>query len=340
MAERRDWIVYPWQVDAQVARWQHEHPDLLRVDSVRQYTNHRVYSLTITKSVTTTNDKPHLLVIVPHAHEPAGTAGAMNFINQLLNGKHLDGTGSTLVRDRILEEAVVTFVPDGNPYGRCRAPEPWWDGSRYTNREFINMVFGMSEVKPSVTTKPPWERFKRVSSFDTADGSPARVGLVFEQVSDTAFVEPFRFDPRASMCKILERLLESQNVDMVLNVHQTEFEDAPDVNCKAVLPGVQDELPEDLQETNRRWAEALHETWSTVGGRPLPSFQTGFAYLDRENSLHSQLVKSPLRERLTRENAFMTLEIQNNNPATPADQQLLLVDSAIWRSVEYLLEGS
>ena len=31
--ERRDWWVYPWQVDAKVAEWQRRFPQLLRVDA-------------------------------------------------------------------------------------------------------------------------------------------------------------------------------------------------------------------------------------------------------------------------------------------------------------------
>ncbi len=39
---------------------------------------------------------------MPHAHEPAGTVGCMNFVSQLLTGKHLDGCPSTLVQSPVI----------------------------------------------------------------------------------------------------------------------------------------------------------------------------------------------------------------------------------------------
>jgi len=140
--DRRDWICYPHQVDAKVAEWQERFPHLLQAEAMEQYTRHKVWALTVTDRNVPDEGKRKLIAFVPHAHEPAGTVGCMNAVCQLLTGKHLDGCPSTLVRDVLLERTVLTFIPDGNPYGRSRAPEPYWEGQRYSNTDFLHLVFG------------------------------------------------------------------------------------------------------------------------------------------------------------------------------------------------------
>jgi len=46
----------------------------------------------------------------------------MDYMNQLLDGKHLDGRASDLDREKILQMSVLTFMPDGNPGGRAHDP--------------------------------------------------------------------------------------------------------------------------------------------------------------------------------------------------------------------------
>ncbi len=337
--ERRDWLVYPWQVDAQVAQWEREFPRLLDVAFVKQYTQHKVYALTVTNRNVPEEGKRKHLFYVPHAHEPAGTAGCMNFIQQLLTGHHLDGTPSTLLREPILQRAVLTFMPDANPFGRARCPEPYWEGRRYNNREFINMVFGIGELYSDEAKKPRWERFKRVAAFSMAEQVPTRLGLVYEQVSEQAYVEPGRYDERASLVKLIQQLRSQYAYDQILSIHQTEFEGREE-DCEAILPEIQATLPGARQSYNRQWAEALNEAWAGVGGQPRRELRQGLlnTWSDRLQ-LHPRM-KSSLFEELQRAVPLLTLEIRNNHPETPAEQQLLLMDTAIWRSVEYLLNGA
>ena len=334
--EPRDWIVYPWQVDGQVAQWATHFPHLLDVTLVKQYTQHKVYALTVTdKNVAAETKRKHLFY-VPHAHEPAGTAGCLNFIEQLLTGHHLDGTPSTLLREPILQGALLTFIPDANPFGRSRCPEPFWEGRRYNNREFINMVFGMGELYAADPAKPRWERFKRVQSFSTAEHAPARLGLVYEQVGEHEYVEPGRYDERASLVKLLQPLQTQHGYDQILTLHQTEFE-GRDEECEAILPEIQSTLSEARQAYNRQWAEALTEAWAGVGGRPRTALRDGlFNDWSDQLQLHRRMKPGLLAE-LQQAAPFLTLEIRNNHPQTPAEQQLLLMDTAIWRSVELLL---
>lgn len=336
--ERRDWIVYPWQVDAQVAEWQARYPALLDVTFVRQYTQHKVYALTVTDSSIPPDQKRKHLFYVPHAHEPAGTAGCMNFISQLLSGHHVDGTPSTLVREPVLQRAVLTFIPDANPFGRARCPEPFWDGSRYNNREFINMVFGMGDHSSVDPCKPQWERFKRVDAFSTAGGVPTRLGLVYEQVDDAQYVEPGRYNERASLVQLIGQLRASYTYDQMLSIHQTEFE-GRDEDCEAILPDLQPQLSPERQAYNRQWAELLNEAWSRVGGRPRTELRTGLFRSATDRLQLHQRMRSGFFEELQREAALLTLEVRNNHPETSAEQQLLLMDTALWRSVEYLLNA-
>ena len=337
--ERRDWLVYPWQVDARVARWLERHPDTVRAEWLEQYTRHKVWSVAVSDWSAPAEAKRTILFCVPHAHEPAGTAGCMNAIEQLVSGRHLDGAPSTLDRERILQAAVLLFIPDGNPYGRSRCPEPVWEGRRYNNREFINMVFGIGALYSTEPAKPRWETFKRVSAFSVREEAPARIGLAYEQVDEYDYVEPGRGDDRATLARAIRRLGERYALDHVLALHQTEFEGREGYNCMAMLPGIQAELPEPLQRADTSWAEALNTAWRRAGGSPTP-IDRGIA--DRPPAgagLHRRGMGGVWHE-LQAAGPYLVAEIQNNSPLTPAEDQLLLMDTAIWASVAHLLDDA
>jgi len=332
--ERAEWLAYPWQVDVQVRAWLERYPQLVQHQEVEQYTRHKVHAITITDGATPPAEKKMALFFVPHAHEPAGTAACMNAIQQLLTGHHLDGAPSTLQREAILRQVALTFIPDGNPYGRARCPEPWWDGRRYNNREFINMVFGIGDLHSQDTEKPRWETFKRVGYFRADEAAPARIGLVYEQIGPWEFIEPNRGDARGALARLVAQLAGAARYDLTLNLHQTEFEGYPDgQNCMVMLPALQGELPPDLQQRNQALAEAIMGAWRGVGGRPTPVRPPGGGGGWR---LHAQAQSVPWAN-LMRAGAMLTLEIHNNNPQTPAEQQLLLYDAAIWAAVGALL---
>ena len=323
--ELGDWIAYPHQVDAKVADWQARFPGLLDVDLLYQYTRHKVYALTVTDKRVPDQAKRKHLFFVPHAHEPAGTVGCMNFVSQLLTGKHLDGCPSTVDRESILRETLLTFIPDGNPYGRTRSPEPFWEGAHFNNTEFMSLVFGIDTLY--------WENFKRVARWSAKEDVPARLGIVYEQVNEYDYVEPNRGDEDASLVKLVAKLRERYIYDQVLNLHQTELEHCVQgENCFAILPALQDELSKEHQEYNLQWARELAEAWASVGGKPLPLREPG----GRKSALHRQSPVVPWAD-LQRRCPTLTVEIQNNSPNTPHEKQLLLMDTAIWRSVERLM---
>jgi hypothetical protein len=95
----------------------------------RQWTGHQVLAI----SVGNPDADARLLVTVPHAHEPAGTAACVDVLCQLITGTHLDGTKADLPVETINQRLFITFVPDSNPQGRSRSPERVWDGIRYDN---------------------------------------------------------------------------------------------------------------------------------------------------------------------------------------------------------------
>jgi hypothetical protein len=323
--ELRDWVAYPHQVDAKVAAWQQRFPEYVEVEPLRQYTRHKVHGITVTDKRVPPEGKRCHLFFVPHAHEPAGTVACMSFINQLLTGKHLDGCPSTLLRETILRRTVLTFIPDGNPYGRARSPEPYWEGQHFTNEEFMGLVFGTDALY--------WTRFKRVARWSTREEVPARLGLVYEQINEDEYVEPNRGDPSASLVRLVGRLRETWTYDQVLSLHQTEFEGYEEgENCMIILPERQPELSEERQAYNLQWAQELIEGWAEVGGRPIP-LREGRG---RGSRVHRQ---SPVIawDDLQQAAPMLTVEIQNNSPQTPHERQLLLMEVALWRSVERLL---
>jgi hypothetical protein len=99
-----------------------------------------------------------------------------------------------------------------------------------------------------------------------------------------------------------------------------------------ILPALQHELDSDRQACNLAWSEALNVAWREVGGRPTPVRGDG----PSRGKVQRQSDTVPWAG-LQRAGAYLTIEIQNNSPATPAEQQLLLFDTVIWRSIAYLL---
>jgi hypothetical protein len=324
--ELRDWIAYPHQVDAKVAAWQTRFPQYLEVDTMVQYTRHKVYALTVTDRSLAAAPKRKLLCFVPHAHEPAGTVACLNFISQLLTGKHLDGCPSTLMRAAILERTLLVFIPDGNPYGRARSPEPFWEGKHFDNTEFMHLVFGIDTLS--------WETFKRVARWSVEEDPPAYLGIVYEPINEYEYVEPNRGDEAASLVKLVRQLEASYTFDQVLNLHQTEFEGYVDEeNCFAMLPALQAELPPEQQAYNLQWAQSLTDAWTRVdGGRPAPVRGGGLP----GGAIHRQSPVAPWSD-LQRQSPMLTIEIQNNSPHTLHELQLLLMETAISHSIERLM---
>jgi len=131
----RSWLARPSQTEPRILEWADRFGELVRLRTLKTFSGHTAYAVTVTDAQAR-GEKRGLLVAQPHAHEPAATAGMMNFMCQMLSGVGLDGEPAPFDRRRFLREIEVTFLPDGNPFGRSRAPEDFWDGRDASGQRF------------------------------------------------------------------------------------------------------------------------------------------------------------------------------------------------------------
>jgi hypothetical protein len=314
------WLAKPHQTEPRILEWAQEHPQWTQLDTVRPW-SHTVYAITVTDRRVPDEGKRKGLFAVPHGHEPAGTVACMNVLSQLLDGCELDGMPTTLDRETILRETLLTFIPDANPEGRSRSPEDWWDGSKYTNEEFLKFAFGVDTSTG--------ERFKRVDRWRTTEENVSLVGIAYERIDETTYVEPNR-DWGSSFFRLIHLLTARHRYDQFLDLHQTEFERSPH-NCVILLPVLWEELPAVIRATSQTWADEITEAWRQMeNAAPQPPRVLGYtgqqrAYLEQRWGA------------LYRTYPHLTVEVQNNNPRTPADLQRRLSETAIRVSIERLL---
>jgi hypothetical protein len=317
------WLAMPQQVEAQVARWERAFPHLLRVEYLTQYTGQRCFALTIGAAEEAPGRRPAAWFCVPHAHEPAGTAAIMDIIEQLLTGRDIAGRPATFDYRAARQRLCLTFNPDANPGGRAWAPCLWWDGSKYTNDEFWTWMRG---IDPE--TQGMW---KRVARWSLREEQPLRRGIVYEQVNEHEFVEPNR-DPGSSLVRLFRRLDGQYRFARSLHLHQTEFERS-DRNCMINLPVLQAELPEHLQAANVAWGQAIIEAWQGMGAAPVPE-PRGFPYQrDAKTTTWFRDCWGEAQHRAPE----LIVEVQNNSPRTPPEQQLALQQAAMRVTIEQML---
>jgi hypothetical protein len=244
----------------------------------------------------------------------------MNFIARLLTGSGLDGEPAKLDRRRILREAEVTFIPDGNPSGRAKAPVDFWDGSKYTNDAFLKIAFG---------TAAGGARFPRQGRWSLTDQQPATIGIVYEQISKSEFVEPNR-DRDSTYFKLLRAALDEGGAGRFLSLHQTEFEKSKH-NAMIILPFMQAELPQVIRACNERWGLAVIEAWRAAGAEPMPKPRP-LGYGEDQIRYFRACWSGIYRAVPT-----VTVEVQNNSPRTPPAMQRRLMEIAIQTTIELLL---
>jgi hypothetical protein len=312
-------LAKPSQTEPKILEWAERFGKLVRLRTLKTFSGHTAYAVTVTDSEAV-GEKQGLLVAQPHAHEPATTAGMMNFMCRMLRGAGLDGEPAPFDRRRLLREIEVTFIPDGNPFGRSRAPEDFWDGRRYTNEEFLKIAFGRDASG---------QRFPRQGRWSLDDQQPATVGIVYEQISEKVFVEPNR-DRESTFLRLVRRVLDGGRVDRFLSLHQTEFESS-DHNCEIILPFMQGELPERIRDANERWGRAVIQAWRHAGANPIADPRPlGYG----EDQLRYFRACWP---DIYRSKPAVTVEVQNNNTRTPPETQRKLQETAIHTSLESLL---
>ena len=109
----KTWLYKPDAVNPVIAGWHKDFPEIVRIDEAKQFTGDAVYAITVTGEED--DPKKNFLLAVPHAHEPAGTAAAMNFLNEIITGKNLSGGTTQLPRKEILKKIRLTFITLANP---------------------------------------------------------------------------------------------------------------------------------------------------------------------------------------------------------------------------------
>lgn len=247
MDAQKCWLSYPDEWQPLVSQWaQMDTKELpMKVRRWQQVTGEQILAITVGNF----NAKTRLLVTIPHAHEPAGTAACIDALCQIITGTHLDGTQADLPIDKICQHLFVTFVPDSNPQGRSRSPERVWDGSKYDNDEFLKIAFGIAA---------DGSRFGRYPEWRYSEHKPKRVGIIYEQIDDDLWVEP-NTSCKSSHSKVLDALLAEDDYTHYLELHQHETDEA------VLLPAWFDELTGSEQAKLNEWAQAILLRWKQQG---------------------------------------------------------------------------
>jgi hypothetical protein len=314
------WLVRPEQTEPKILQWKRQHPELVSLETHDTLGGHTAYAITVTDPQVAAKGKKRLLFSQPHAHEPAATAGMMDFLAQLLDGKHPDGEPTDLDRAAILRRTVLTFIPDGNPDGRARAPEDWWDGRKHSNDEFLDLAFGRTDEG---------RRFPRQGRWSTKDQQPALLGFVYERINAHEYVEPNR-DRESTFFRLVSRSLSEPGCDLHVDLHQTEFANSQ-YNSMVILPFSQKDLPEKIQEANRQAAEAIIDAWGKMGARPIPEAKPlgyGEDQLRYFRKCWGEIYSSV---------PHVIVEIQNNNVRTSPVVQRQLIETSVRAAVESVM---
>lgn len=313
------WVAKPSRTGPLIRQWAGEFPRLVRLIERRTFGGHTAFAVTVTDP-DAPGPKAGLLVAQPHAHEPATTAGMMSFLAQLLTGRDLAGRAAPFDHQLFLREAELTFLPDGNPDGRARAPVEAWDGAKYTNEKFLAVAFG---------TTPAGQRFPRQGRWSLDDQKPATIGIVYEQISPREYVEPNR-DADSTFSRLVRAVLAERRVERWLSLHQTEFENSPH-NAMILLPFCQAELPKAVRERNEAWGRAVIRAWRAAGAKPAGDPRP--LRYGEDQLRYFRACWSDVYARTS----VITVEIQNNSPRTPPAAQMRLQEAAIQASIEDML---
>jgi hypothetical protein len=315
------WLVKPYETEPCILNWSQQFDSLVQLDVRRQWCGLNVYAVTVTDRSVRNCDKPSVLIAVPHAHEPAGTAGCMQAIQELLTGKGLDDVATSLDRERVLRELMLCFIPDANPDGRNRSPVRFWDGHWCDSTERGIWMRGRD-----ATTKQMWQRLGR---WSRREHEPETIGIVYEQISAHEYVEPNR-DAASSYCALFRLLDERHGLDRVLEVHQTEFEGMTE-NATVLLPIEQADLPPAIAEENLAWGRAVHAAWRDAGGDPTPD-PYPLNYGPDQGDYFRNLWGPHYRRR-----PWINTEVQNDTPKTPPEMQVHLCAAAVRATIERML---
>ncbi len=296
-------------------------PDL-RIARYHQFAGREAYALTFTSAQGDWRARRRLFVSRPHAHEPAGVAAQTEMAKVLAGwGGLAESHGAW--RDWALNRFVLTLLPDGNPSGSQRAPVKFWDGSYCPNSRFALWMFGESGDTPG-------ETFPRVPAWDMREVTPpALLGICYEQIDASTYVEPNR-DQRSTFFRSFLEHSVRYGYQVWLDLHQTEFEDSP-YNAGAYLPTCLSLLEAPAQDRCVSLGKAIHARWRREGGNPLPKPVASYA-ADSDQGRYLSAAWLPICKQLT----HIVTEVQNNSPRTSPRQQVRLELVAILETMEWM----
>ncbi len=316
MHPERCWLCFPQEWQHLTQQWAQESPNLL-CRSWQQWTGDFVLALSVGNPAASVR----LLITVPHAHEPAGTAVCVDAIHQVLFGTHLDGTPTDSPITDLKKRLFVTFVPDSNPQGRKRSPERVWDGTKYDNETFLKIAFGIAT---------DGTRFGRYPEWRFSEHQPKQVGIIYEQIRDDLWVEP-NTSRQSTHSKALDDLLTADRYTHYLELHQHETDEA------VLLPAWFEELSAAEQGRTMEWANAVFEAWRQQGIPFQPS-----PYIPYRGQQRQQFFRCFWEGR---RNGLLnlTVEVRNNRHAkteipTPLSHQFFAMHAAVTSTLLWLLQ--
>ncbi|OGS18386.1 MAG: hypothetical protein A3J83_02155 [Elusimicrobia bacterium RIFOXYA2_FULL_40_6] len=301
----KNFIAKQKQLEKIISKWKKTaKQNNLKVDYINTYTGHKNYTLTISNFKISSKNKKALYIGQSHAHEPATTAGMVDFINQLLTGRDLNGRPTQLDVESILSQMTITFNPIGNPDGRERAPVTYWDGSKYTNDQFWCWMRGEDPDNPG-------KMWLRLEEWDTRKiKHPKPIGVVYEQVSKYKYVEPNR-SRLGSYYRLFMKMDKKYKYDRWLDLHQTEFVKRPD-NCEILLPFTGLDKGK-IKKENIDWGKQIIAGWKKAGFKP-KSEPYALGKCTNPNETY--------RGYLYRRMPIIATEVKNNAKDFPPENQL------------------
>lgn len=306
------------QLEAKLGEWQQLAGSLMKVEHLVTYRGHKVYAITITDFSQPRSDKKAIYVSQPHAHEPGTTAGMVDMIEQLLTGKDLLGNPCSFDRQKVLANTIITFNPIGNPFGRENSPELYFDGTRYSPKEFRCLIFGEDPDKPG-------EQWKRVDLWDIREEkAPNPIGIVYEPIDENRYVEPNR-SQLSSYFKLFYLMDERYGYEYWLDLHQMMFVGAnfqdSGYTCQVFLP-LADLVAEHNANENTAWANEITNAWLKEGFAAKAPICTPYTDIQAE---YFRKNYGEIHKRMSR----ISTEVITNRPQYPVDIQVKAQSSAI-----------
>lgn len=310
------WVGHPDDWQPLFAHWAKDYPARAKLHDWTQRGGRKVRGLTLGDDGKRRSLR--LLVGVPHAHEPAPTCAIVDFACGLLTGKRLDGLPAPR-RPEVLENILITLLPDTNSQGRARSPHRWFDGT-IDNEEFYKVAFGEAADGQRFGRYPEWR-------FD--EHRPKRVGIVYEEVEDGVWVES-NTSRKSTHTKAIDELYARYRYTHYLDMHQHEGYEA------CLLPAEFDDLSRTDRETVQRWSNIIQTSWSLAGVKSKGS------YVPYRGQPRQQFFRDYWAGRCANM-LRLTAETRNNrhtdtNEPTSLDHQLLSSRTALEGTITYLME--